>query len=503
MKNLIIQVSGGIGNQMFQIANAYALSIKFNRTLMISDKNSTSRNTYWNSILNQFSQFLINHNIFIELKRKSSIYNWAMTRFEYKEIILNDNVENYCIEGYYQTFKYFDLDIFKPMLNLDFIQNYYNIDNNDIALHIRRTDYTANNFHKVLSLEYYKTCIYQLNSKIKINNIYVFSDDIEWCKKNLDYDNLIFVKNKNEIEELIFMSTFKHFIIANSSFSWWAAYLSNAFNVYCPKNWFINGCHLNTKDLRPDNWIVIDDNISFYKEIHTFNKNTFNVISLGSACTMVHNIHENIYKNLGPLYKQPDNATNFFDWLITDFKGILYIFENLMFKDTNFLTRDNFTDTDVQASSGKLHGGWASVYKKIEHKEQKLIFLHDVNKHICNVPSDFFKKYIRRFDRLYDKITCNKNIHFIHCFDFQWFKPYFPTIDEINLFFYCCYQINPICNIQLYFLIHPYFVKPENIELFKSYENTKNLNVFYLKDKGWKDDWKAGNLNFDEFFLHF
>ena len=73
----------------------------------------------------------------------------------------------------------------------------------------------------------------------------------------------------------------------------------------------------------------------------------------------------------------------------------------------------------------------------------------------------------------------------------------------LNLFFYCCYQINPICNSQLYFLIHPYFVKPENIELFKSYENTKNLNVFYLKDKGWKDDWKAGNLNFDEFFLHF
>jgi hypothetical protein len=68
-------------------------------------------------------------------------------------------------------------------------------------------------------------------------------------------------------------------------------------------------------------------------------------------------------------------------------------------------------------------------------------------------------------------------------------------------FFYCCHQINPICNIQLYFLIHPDFIKSENLELFKCYENVENLNVFYLKDKGWKDDWKAGNLNFDEFFL--
>ena len=82
MKNIIIQVSGGIGNQMFQIANAYALSIKYNRKIMISDKNSASRSTYWNSILNKFSQYLINHNKFIELKQKSSNYNWAMTRFE-------------------------------------------------------------------------------------------------------------------------------------------------------------------------------------------------------------------------------------------------------------------------------------------------------------------------------------------------------------------------------------------------------------------------------------
>ena len=94
MKNIIIQVSGGIGNQMFQIANAHALSIKYNRNLIICNNNSSSRGVYWNSILSKFSTYLVDHNNFIRIKQNSATYNWAMTRFEYKEIILDDNVEN-------------------------------------------------------------------------------------------------------------------------------------------------------------------------------------------------------------------------------------------------------------------------------------------------------------------------------------------------------------------------------------------------------------------------
>ena len=501
-KLLIIQLSGGIGNQLFQLANAYQLSLTFNRKLLISNKNSSPRNTYWENVLVKFKDFLINNDEFNKLKSKATIYNWAMTRFEYKEIILNDSIECYCIEGYYQTFKYFDLSIFKNMLNLNFKQNKYTIQDNDVAVHIRRTDYTNNNFHKVLSINYYFNCFKFLNKEVNINKMYVFSDDLKWCKEHFKYTNIEYVSCNNEIEELIFMSTFNYFIIANSSFSWWASYLSNAKKIYCPEHWFINGCHLNTKDLKPNHWITIDDDLPYLDDniSRRFNKNVFNVISLGCACCVVQNIHDNIYKHLGPLYAQSGNKTNFFDWVITDFKGIVYLFENLVFRDDQFLSKKHFTSSDVYVSPNKLHGGWSSVYKKVENKEAKMIFLHDVEKQYINIPNSFFEKYKRRFERLYYKLLENDIIHFIHCFDFQWLSPYFPNKEEINTFFKCCKQINPTCNVQLYFLIHPNYNNEENQKLFLEYTSIQNLNVFYLEDKGWKDDWKAAHLTFDKFF---
>ena len=85
-------MSGGIGNQLFQLANAWQLCNKYNRTLIISDKNSHPRNTYWDSILVHFKPFVVPHHEFSMLKSKSHAWNWAMTRFEYKEIILNEDI---------------------------------------------------------------------------------------------------------------------------------------------------------------------------------------------------------------------------------------------------------------------------------------------------------------------------------------------------------------------------------------------------------------------------
>tara|TARA_Y100000992_G_C21271795_1_gene497344 strand:+ start:434 stop:1942 length:1509 start_codon:yes stop_codon:yes gene_type:complete len=493
---IILKICGGIGNQLFQIANAIHLSTKFNRKLLISDKNSSSRKTYWDSIFNPVKPFLITNNEYQELRKQSKNYNWAATRFEYKEIILDPQISCYNIDGYYQSYKYFDIESFKKYLNLEYNQNKYTIHQSDIAIHIRRTDYAQNNFHKLLSLDYYYNSIHKHKKQNIIENIYVFSDDINWCKKNFKVQNITYVELDNEIQELIFMSKFNSIIIANSTFSWWACFLGNPTNVYCPKNWFINGCHLNTKDLRPNNWHIIDDTI--LQTYNKFDKNTFNVISLGSACCMVQNIHDNIYKHLGPLYKQSGNETNFFDWLIVDFKSILYIFNLLSQNDDTFLNNNNFTIENVNAESNKLSGGWKTVYRKIENKSNILISLHDVKKNIQEIPPDFFEKYKRRFHRLYKKIIENDNIFFMHTIDFQWMKPYFPSKDDIILFFNLIHKINPKSKPELYIFIHPSFEK-QCREIFLNNYNIQNLNICYLKNKGFHSDWKADNLTFDQF----
>ena len=502
MKYILIQILGGLGNQLFQLANAYNLSIKYHRKLLICDKNSFPRGTYWNNLFIKFKDCLISLDKYRELKKKATSYNWAMRKFEYKNIELNDNIEYYCIEGYYQSYKYFQNDDFYNMLSFNRCDTL--LSNKDVAVHIRRMDYLNNNFHKVLSLDYYYNSLKEIIKKIDIEKIHIFSDDLNWCKKNFSFENIPIHFNYLgiDVDEMFLMSHFNNIVIANSSFSWWAAYLPNSTNeklVYAPKNWFNNGCHLNTKDLRLDSWNIIDDDLNFYKNENNFDKNKFNIISLGSACCMVQNIHDNVYNNLGPLFRQPENATNFFDWLITDFKFITYLFENLMFKDDSFLSVDNFTFLDINANPKHLQGGWSNVYRKVEFKDKdmgSMISLHDVKKETTEIPNEFIEKYKRRFERLYDKIKNNDTIHLMHCFDFQWLDPYFPLVCEIDKMFAACKLINPTCDVKLYFFIHPNY---HNKIFLEDYKYIDNVELCFLKNKGFHADWKANNLTFDHF----
>ena len=171
-----------------------------------------------------------------------------------------------------------------------------------------------------------------------------------------------------------------------------------------------------------------------------------------------------------------------------------------MFRDDSFLCNLYFTLSDVLITPNKLIGGWSSVYRKVEHRNFKMISLHDVKKTLNEIPDDFFEKYKRRFHRLYEKILNNDKIFLTHCFDFQWMKPYYPTLEEINLVFKSCNLINPTCNVYLYFLIHPKYQTNDNKKIFDNYLKIKNVGIFYLDDKGYRTDWKADNLTFDNFF---
>ena len=117
-----------------------------------------------------------------------------------------------------------------------------------VSLHIRRGDYLSDlkvsKVHGMCDIEYYQKAISYLSSRIQDPVVYVFSDDIEWCKKNLGFlKNKVFIDNtKTAIEDLELMRNCDHNIIANSTFSWWGAWLNENDDkiVVAPRKWFFS-----------------------------------------------------------------------------------------------------------------------------------------------------------------------------------------------------------------------------------------------------------------------
>jgi hypothetical protein len=261
---IITKLQGGLGNQLFQWAFGKHLSNLYNLPLYI-DTNFYKQDilgvTKRNYSLNKFPKISVelienlkqNGKQFIQVNEPNSF-----TKLDYNQTY------NYYLNGYFQSYKYFlessDLirtellpsnDILKKLKETPFL------DKNIISLHIRRTDYvTSNGYHPVQSIEYYESAINLIGD---YDYIFVFSDDIQWCKDNLKFDNMIFMTGFDDVEDLWLMSLCKNNIIANSSFSWWGAWLNNNTDkkVIAPIKWFGHNVNINTDDLIPNNWIRI------------------------------------------------------------------------------------------------------------------------------------------------------------------------------------------------------------------------------------------------------
>jgi len=252
-------LKGGLGNQMFQISTTLSLSYE-NNVKCCFDFNKSK------TILQGNPSSYYKNNVFKKLCNKeiNLTPTYVEPFFHYKKITFTSDM---ILDGYFQSEKYFKkyrdkiLDIFDctneikeklfskyPILN----------DENTCSLHIRRGDYIKlNEYHVVLDLDYYKNAIEIIGDK----NFFIVSDDISWCKTNLNFiDNVIFCENEFDFEDLYLMSFCKNNIISNSSFSWWGGWLNknNSKKVIAPKKWFgTKNSHLITEDLYCENWIII------------------------------------------------------------------------------------------------------------------------------------------------------------------------------------------------------------------------------------------------------
>ncbi|ETD21592.1 MULTISPECIES: alpha-1,2-fucosyltransferase [Prevotellaceae] len=175
--------------------------------------------------------------------------------------------EKYYTEILQEIKNTFSFKIDDEIKDIDFYEFYSLIHNdiNSVSLHIRRGDYVGANeysyfqFGGVATLEYYHKAIDEIYQRIENPTFYVFSDDIGWCKTTFLKNNFIFVDcncGEKSWRDMFLISQCKHHIIANSTFSWWGAWLSIFHNsiTICPKE-FIKGVVI--RDVYPDTWIKL------------------------------------------------------------------------------------------------------------------------------------------------------------------------------------------------------------------------------------------------------
>ncbi|MBI2617099.1 alpha-1,2-fucosyltransferase [Candidatus Gottesmanbacteria bacterium] len=286
---IITELMGGLGNQMFQYALGKKLAIVCNTQLKIDLTEFKKQHLYPYrlhkfNIVEDFASkddlrfilgwgyyvpriFLRKVKIFFETMFPNIFYEKAFT-FDKRILTVSDN--SY-LSGFWQSEKYFQE--IRPVLLKEFTPksppSYKNRlvlkkipKSHAVSIHFRRGDYMehvkANIIHGVLSLDYYYKAVEFIKRKVKNPHFYIFSDSIDWVKKYfkpkgvftyIDFNDAI-----DEYEDFRLMSACKYHIIANSTFSWWAAWLSQGKIVIGPEKWFRTPT-LNSKDILPPTWV--------------------------------------------------------------------------------------------------------------------------------------------------------------------------------------------------------------------------------------------------------
>lgn len=284
-------IMGGLGNQLFQIFAVISLALKYETQFIFSDRRQLSkiRNAYWDTFLRRLLPFL-RHESFIK-NNITKILN--ENKFSYEEYDLSqDRHENIFFYGYFQSYKYFEshYKTIYDLINIDRFKSEiiskYNLsdlfqNNIVISMHFRLGDYkNIQDCHPLLKNIYYLNCLKYLFNEISFDKpikiLYFCQNDpddlrnvnnmIQELKSKFNYIQELDFINYNleeDWEEMILMSLCHHNVIANSTFSWWGAYLNGKENkkILYPNVWFGEKlAHNDVSDLFPNDWIEIEAN---------------------------------------------------------------------------------------------------------------------------------------------------------------------------------------------------------------------------------------------------
>jgi hypothetical protein len=294
---IFIRLKGGLGNQLFQYALGRKIALLHNTTLKLdttwftipsSDTPRTYRLNNYNIIgtvasaeeIQQIEQgrpkergYLLTKisDLLIPMSRRTYVRE-RMYTFDKKILKVPDNIY---LDGHWSTERYFkDIeDILLKEITLREEPDAINIKiaeqiqaGPSVSLHVRRGDYVSNpttqQFHGCCSIDYYNRAISLIEEKVDDPSFFIFSDDLPWAKENLEIPGeKIFVAHngpERECFDLWLMSLCQHHIVANSSFSWWGAWLGQDAEkiVIAPRRWALSES-FDTSDITPDSWITV------------------------------------------------------------------------------------------------------------------------------------------------------------------------------------------------------------------------------------------------------
>ena len=289
LKAVFVELLGGLGNQMFQYAAARAVSMRCNAPLVLdvswlssetqrqfalapfrirAEIVESGRRSQWNVALWRFAQRL--NRRFGTRKRRAPVYRERSFRYDGGVQLLQAPVYMY---GYFQSEEYFvdcrgvifdDFQIADPpraesQTLLDRITA-----SEAVCMHIRRGDYVTdaavNAFHGVCSIDYYHRGLQVVANNLTRPECFVFSDDPAWARENLKLNvptTIVDIHGPHEAhEDLRLMAACHSYVIANSSMSWWGAWLGRRAGkrVVAPRQWFRTTSR-DTRDLIPDDWV--------------------------------------------------------------------------------------------------------------------------------------------------------------------------------------------------------------------------------------------------------
>ena len=261
---------GRFANQMFQYASLKGIARNIGTDICIPNHTQAVDDGIGNKLRTElFDSFDLNVHIGLLNNGHAPVVNERF--FHFDEELFSMCPDHVSLQGYFQTEKYFkhiEQEIREDFTFKDEIlkpcKEMISSVEEPIALHIRRTDYITNSDnHFNLPLEYYEAALKHFDSN---RNVIVFSDDPAWCQEQYLFsdDRFMISENTDNRVDLCLMSLCNDFIIANSSFSWWGAWLSQNKNkkVIAPVQWFGKTGYTkdhDTKDLIPNDWIRIND----------------------------------------------------------------------------------------------------------------------------------------------------------------------------------------------------------------------------------------------------